>query len=213
MNVERVLSLDISSKTGWTLQVSSDSGISLEAYGRIDKSIEPKGSYPSNYVIWAYGIYSQISDLIDSHAPDVLVIEETSKGSNNAYSQKILEWTHFLVARVITEMKIKYRYFMTEEWRRIVGCNRMSKEDKLRNKEVRDYKKDFEKKHSKKTTVAYDKNGKRIGLVGRKHLNVRKANEIYGAQLDEPLIQADEDKADALLLGYAYHLKRQETGV
>lgn len=203
-----MLSLDISSKTGWSLQISSDQGIALKAYGRIDKSVEPLNSYPSNYVIWAYGIYTQIADLVDEHAPDVLVVEETSKGSNNAYSQKILEWTHFLVARLITETKIKCMYFMTEEWRRVVECNKMSKEDKLRNKEVREY-----KKKNSNTKVAYDKNGKRIGLIGRKHLNVRKANEVYGADLDEPLIQADEDKADALLLAYAYHLKRQGTRV
>jgi len=113
----------------------------------------------------------RFNTLIDLIKPDVLVIEETSKGSKNAMSQKILEWTHFLLAQKIKTSNIKAVYIMTEEWRREIGC-KMSDEEKLRNKQVRDYKKSYHKRNGKKTTVAYDINGKRIGLIGRKHVNI-----------------------------------------
>ena len=200
---ERILSLDISSKTGWAIGTIGPEGLILLDYGRIDKTSEPYGTYPANYVLWAYKIFSEILQLIELHHPDILVIEETSKGSKNAMSQKILEYTHFLLARLISETGIKSFYFQTEAWRRIIGC-KMSKEDKLRNKDVKDQKKKTGK------SIAYDINGKRIGKIGRKHLNVRRANEIFKDFLIEPLIMADEDKADALGLLSAYHIKELE---
>ena len=50
---------------------------------------------------------SKILELINQFAPDILVIEETCAGSKNVYSQKILEWTHFLVAKFIYEKMLK----------------------------------------------------------------------------------------------------------
>lgn len=200
---ERVLSLDISSKTGWALLISDSSGYELEEYGTVPKIDAPDSPYPGSYVEWAYECYSEIVQLIDRLVPDVLVIEETSKGSKNNYSQKILEFIHFLVAKLIKETGIKSVYMMTEQWRREVGCSKMSDADKKRNKEVREYK----KKH--KVALARDKNGKIMGLIGKKHLNVRKANEVFGDQLREPLIMKDEDAADSLLLAFAYHLRKQ----
>jgi hypothetical protein len=37
---------------------------------------------------------------------------------------------------------------------------------------------------------------------------VRRANEIFGKFLKEPLRKKDEDTADSLLLGYCWHLRR-----
>jgi hypothetical protein len=199
---ERVLSLDMSTKTGWALLVSSPTGYVLEGYGTITKIDTPDEPYPGSYVTWAYLCFGEIVRLIDNFAPDVLVIEETSKGSKNNLSQKILEFIHFLVARMIKETGIKAVYMMTEQWRREVGCSKMSDADKKRNKEVREYKK------KNKTKIARDKDGKVIGLIGKKHLNVRRANEVFGDQLSEPLIMKDEDTADSLLLAYAYHLRK-----
>lgn len=201
MNPERVLSLDISTKTGWSLIVSGPEGVELEAYGQEPPISEPPGTYPVNFVDWAYMVYSKITNLIDRLHPDVLVIEETASGSKSIYSQKILEFIHFLVAKLIKECQIKTIYLLTEVWRREVGCV-MSKEEKLRNKEVRDFKK------KNKSKIAYDRDGKRIGLVGRKHVNVRRANEVFGKFLSTPLRKKDEDTADSLLLAYCYHLRR-----
>ena len=212
MKPERVLALDISSKTGWVSAVSSASGMVLKEYGTLEVIHEPEGSYPSNYVLWAYECFTDILQLMDRYTPDVLVIEETSRGSKNAMSQKILEWIHFLVAQHLRVMdKLRSVYLMTEEWRREIGC-KMTDGEKGKNKAVRDYKKAYLKKHGKETTIAYDINGKRIGLSGKKHVNVRRANEIFGDQLKEPLILKDEDLADALGLLACYHFRRLKVG-
>ena len=203
MKNERILGLDVSTKTGWAYTISSDSGMKLIDYGTLPQIHEPNGNYPSNYVVWAYDNFNGIKDLIDKFEPDVLVIEETSKGSKNAFSQKILEWSHFLLACYIKESNIRSVYVFTEQWRREIGCQ-MSKEEKLRNKEVRTYK----KKH--KSKIAYDINGKRTGLIGRKHVNIRRVSEIFAGQLKAPLKRKDEDLADGLGLVACYHLRRMK---
>lgn len=198
---QRVLALDISTKTGWVSLVSSDDGIELEAYGTVPAIHMPEGAYPQVFVTWAYQCYGAVAELIDRFAPDVLVIEETSAGSKAIYTQKILEYTHFLVAQMIKQTGIKAVYLMTEEWRRECGCL-MTKDESKKNKLVRKYKAEHN------TSIAYDTDGKRIGLVGRKHVNVRRANEVFGKFLKKPLRKKDEDTADSLLLGYCYHLRR-----
>lgn len=210
MNKERVLSLDMSTKTGWAFCESTQSGIVLIENGQIPKISEPAGKYPENYVDWAHMVFTKILELINRFNPDVLVIEETAAGSKNSFSQKILEFIHFLLASHIKTYKMKAVYYLTEQWRRETGCQ-MSKEESKRNKEVREYKKKVLKDTGTKTTVAYDIEGKRIGLVNRKHVNVRRANEVFGSFLKEPLRKKDEDTADSLLLNYCYHLRRMRS--
>src|SRR5271166_755098 len=136
---ERILALDVSTKTGWALLISEGENLTLEANGQIDKSKEPEGQYPGNFVSWAYDCWIELVKLMDLHKPDVLVIEETSAGSKAVYSQKILEWIHFLLAQSIKEGNIKAIYILTEQWRRETGCL-MTKEESLHNKTVRAYK-------------------------------------------------------------------------
>lgn len=199
--LDRILSLDISTKTGWALLVSDDQSYVLEAWGHIQKTAEPDGQYPGNYVDWAYQCFGEIVKLIDSHQPDVLVIEETASGSKNLYSQKILEYIHFLVARLIRDTGIRVMYLLTEEWRRLSGCQ-MSKEESKHNKDVKKF------KEKNKTSIAYDTNGKRIGKLTRKHINIRRANELFGSYFKVPLKKKDEDTADALLLAYTFHARK-----
>lgn len=199
---ERVLALDISTKTGWAFYLSSDVDFSLEEYGQIPKSSEPLEPYPGSYVTWAYQVFAAILALIEKFTPNVLVIEETAGGSKSAYSQKILEFIHFLMARYIKETGIKVSYLQTESWRRIVGC-KMTKDEKDQNKKIKGV-----KKQNPDIKVVKNESGKRIGKIGRKHVNVRVANELLGKFLKEPLILAREDQADAMLLGLAYHIKK-----
>ena len=198
---ERVLALDMSTKTGWAVFISNDKGCGLECYGQIKQIPQIDGQYPDNFVEWAHACFNEIVKLIDTHAPDVLVIEETASGSKSIFSQKILEWIHYLVAKLIKESNIKATYLMTEQWRRETGCL-MSKEESKHNKEVRKY------KDKNSTSIAYDENGKRIGRITRKHVNIRRANEVFGKFLKTPLRKKDEDAADSLLLGFCYHLRR-----
>lgn len=211
LELKRILSLDMSSKTGWALIVSSDEGMNLEEYGMIKKSSEPDGRYPANYVDWANQVFEEIHSLIVKFEPSVLVIEETVAGSKQVYSQKILEWIHYLVAKYIKESHIEAVYLLTGQWRAETGCS-MTKEESKRNKEVREYKKKIEKETGAKPMAAYDIKGKRIGLVNKKHVNIRRANEVYGKFLKEPLRKKDEDEADALMLAYCYHLRRIKNG-
>jgi len=202
MKQERVLSLDISTKTGWALLISGPKDYRLEAYGKVEQVKCPEDvPYPISFVNWAYTCYQYIVDLIDQYYPDVLVIEETASGSKSSHSQKILEFIHFLVAKLIKETGIKAIYFMTGEWRNETGC-KMNKAEKMHNKEVRKYK----KIHN--VNMAYDKNGKRIGIIGRKHVNIRRANEVFGSFLKTPLKKKDEDTADSLMLAYCYHVRK-----
>jgi hypothetical protein len=202
VNAERILALDMSTKTGWASMVSTDSGIELEEYGTLPQIPQITGQYPVNFVDWAYECFKPIVELIDRFAPDTLVIEETVAGSKGVYSQKILEWIHFLVAKYIKETSIKSIYFLTGSWRSEVGC-KMTKEESKHNKKVKAFKESHEN-----TRVAYDEDGKRIGKLTKKHINVRRANEVFGQFLKIPLRKKDEDTADSLLLGYCYHLRR-----
>lgn len=201
MNPERILTLDISSKTGFTCMVSAPSGIFLEGCGILPAIHEPKGSYPANYVTWANMVFEEVYKLIIKYKPDCLVIEETVAGSKAVYSQKFLEWVHYLLASYIKESSIKSIYLLTGAWRSEVGA-KMTKEESKHNKYVKEYK---DKNGGK---FAYDINGKRIGKLTKKHINIRRANEVFGLFFDEPLRKKDEDLCDSLLLGYCYHLRR-----
>jgi len=201
MTSKRLLALDVSTKTGWSLIIShSDGTYELETYGQVPKVPMPEGEYPGVFVDWAYDCYLPIAQIIEETHPDILIVEETSKGSKNALSQKILEFTHYLLASYIKETGIESHYLMTGEWRRATGCS-MSLEEKARNKEARTFKK------KNKTKVAKDAQGKRIGIIGKKHVSIRRANEIFGSQLKEPLRRKDEDASESLLLAIAGHVK------
>jgi hypothetical protein len=201
MNPERILSLDISTKTGWSFLISTHDSLALEGFGQIPAIKEPEGTYPTNYVDWAYSCYGKIVELIDDLHPDVLVIEETCAGSKSVYSQKILEFIHFLIAKLIKETNIKAVYLLTGAWRSEISA-KMTKEESKHNKYVKEY------KQLHKTKVARDINGKRIGKLTKKHINIRRANEVFGEFFKTPLRKKDEDLADALLLGFCYHLRR-----
>lgn len=181
--------------------ISTDEGVILEAHGMVPAIHQPEGDYPGVFVDWAQLIFDEIRILIYRFNPDILVIEETCAGSKGVYTQKILEFSHFLLAKYIKESKIKSIYLLTGAWRSEVGA-KMTKEESKHNKYVREYK---EKHNSKR---AYDINGKLIGLKTKKHINIRRANEIFGKFLKTPLRKKDEDTADSLLLGYTWHLRR-----
>jgi len=194
-----ILSLDISTKTGWAfIEFDLDNNkLKLLDYGVISGIPEPINiPYPKSYLHWSKQCSDKIFDIIKKYKYNIICIEETSKGSKNAYSQKILEFIHFRVSEYLIEKEniIPY-YYQTGEWRHIVGCS-MTKEEKKRNSEVR-------KQHKNGNKIVKDKEGKRIGIIGKKHVNIRKANEIFNLSL----IRKDEDKADAILIAYAHYIK------
>jgi hypothetical protein len=219
VETETILSLDISSKTGWAFFECTGHNLNLINYGTLDQIHTPEGTFPESFVTWAHLCFDKIVELIKEFRPGVLIIEQTSAGSKAIFTQKILEWIHLLLAQFIVDKRIKTVYFMTEEWRRETGCL-MSKEEKKRNAKVSKLKakqkKDIledrslseEEKKDRLKTVRAKIDGKVVGRTGRKHVNVRRANEVFSSQLKEPLRKKDEDTADSLLLGYCYFLRR-----
>jgi hypothetical protein len=200
--VKRILALDISTKTGYAVVDMDENGFKLIDSGTLEKLSEPEQpDYPVNYLHWARACFANMESIISCYCPDEFVIEETAKGSKNNMSQKIVEFIHAELALFFEKTDINGKeyprtYFLTEEWRRICGC-KMSDSEKKQNIEVR-------KQRKKGTKVAKNKESKRIGIIGKKHVNVRRANEVF--KLD--LLLKDEDRADALLLAYAYYLNK-----
>lgn len=203
MEREIVLTLDISTKTGWCVTTSSDDGLELNFHGQISKIDCPDERYPDSYVSWAYLCFDEIEKLFKEYTPDVLVIEETAANSKSSHSQKILEFIHFLVAKLIKESKVRCIYLMTGEWRKEISSH-MSPKEKTHNKEVAKYKK------KNKTKIAYDINGKRVGRITKKHVAIRRANEIFGKYFEKPLRKKDEDLCDSLCIAAAYHSRRMK---
>src|SRR5271166_4883311 len=97
---------------------------------------------------------------------------------------------HFLLAKFIKDTSRKATYLLTGSWRSETGCL-MTKEESKHNKAVKKY------KEENKTDIAYNANGKRIGKLTKKHINVRRANEVFGEFLSKPLRKKDEDTADS----------------
>lgn len=207
MDKYRILSLDLSTKSGWAV-VDYEGGSIKEviAKGVLDAISQPKEfPYPLSYIEWSSMVYNAIKDTINPYIEntDYLAIEETAKGARDNMSQKILEFIHFRIANKLYitkkcngDLPFKVRYFMTEEWRRIAGCQQNKEEKKHNAKRSR-----LKKKQGK--SLVRDENNKIMGRITKKHVNVRRANEIFGTEL----ILKDEDIADALVINYACHLE------
>jgi len=200
MSPARVLSLDISTSTGWALFVDGK----LERSGllpkvlitdfNVNKDPQKSPAYPYNIVTAAEKVVDQIDELIASvGGVDALVAENTNKGKNRN-TQRALEFIHFAFLKRI-QNRLPMIYMDTSEWRKAVGMW-MSKEDKKANTAL--------SKATKAAKAAGQKVDKKTlgikGKVNKKHLAVRMANELYGLTL----IQKDNDVADAILMGRAF---------
>jgi hypothetical protein len=219
--MERILSLDISSKTGWALLTSGPlNSFQLEEYGRMPRIKEDLNkAYPWSMMGWAQNCFNEIFKIVSKFEPDILVIEQTAGGSKASKSQKLLEWIHFLVAKLIIDNDLNSVYLQTGEWRSATGAQ-MTKEEKARNKYVKEYIKEWKKTHpqefiiskdgkrKKKPVAVYDQAGTKIGKVGKKNVSIRRATELFGPALKKPLLRKDEDMAEAILIAYAYHVRK-----
>lgn len=202
----KVLALDISTKTGYAFgEISDSKELKLIKYGQCKQWHKNDTNHKDdhfNLFFWADNCFSEVDKLIQELKPDILVVEQTCAGSKNQESQRVLEWIHYLLVECSYNYDTDYgrrlpiQYYLTGKWRTIVGC-KMTKEQKKQNDEVR-------KQNKKGIKIAKSEDGKRIGKVGKKHVNVMKANEYFGLDLK----LKDNDISDALLLLKAYHLER-----
>lgn len=117
----KVLGLDLSTKTGWSvLDRAPDGSIGLVEYGRLvvlpDSSVE----YPFNMIECSKSIANKLSVIAELHSPNAIIIEETNKGKNR-FSQKQLEFIHFAVAEKLRGQRLIY--VDTSAWRKTLNVN------------------------------------------------------------------------------------------
>lgn len=213
----RILSLDVSSKTGWATFRDGKP----ETWGTLfpDKTVEDFGSYPINYVRWAeytaQRLYEEVISpflheaMVDGWPPLEVIIEETN-ASKEAYSQKRLEYLHFCLVNLFDSYNISPKYVRSGEWRKQVEARQNAEEKALNSKISREKKKrnaliDLDstlsadqKKKLKRLPIKLD--GKVVGRKGRKHVSIRVVKELLGLQFKAK----DEDTAEALLAGLGF---------
>ena len=199
-----VLSIDASTKTGWSLGEVCGGEYKLKAYATIGPIARPPLPYPYDYAEWARLCGEEIKNLVWEHRPDVIIVEETAGGSKSNFSQKILEFIHREMIDCFAAYKkqrdFELVYFKTGEWRSAIGA-RMTTTESKQNKFVIKTKAKTGKK------LAKDDKGKVVGRVTKKHVNVRRANELFGLNL----VLKDNDQADAILMGAAWFEVRKNS--
>jgi len=185
----RVLALDLSTKTGWAV---FDDGVYITSGGTekvfvddFNVNAEPNRSpkYPFNIIDAAAEVAAQALALLDEHAPDRVVIENTVKGRNRN-TQRCLEFIHSAVL-IALRPRVALSYMDPSEWRKVVDM-RLSAEQKKNNRDV--------------------SAGKKRGRIGKKHLSVNMVNEKYNLGLK----LKDNDRADAILLGLGFCIAQQK---
>ncbi len=192
LNKMKILSLDLSTKTGWAVIEAIQSDVICKELRIIDFDTFQKSEKLINFEAFEFEDIGKVLSFIESlcinitnvfhkHSPKAIIIEQTNSGKYFGLIQKILEWIHYRV--LITSLRLLDGkppiYLASSEWRKIMDL-RLTKEQKKHNKDI---KSGIEKK---KVTV--------------KHLAVQKANELFNLNLK----MKDNDKADAILLGTAY---------
>lgn len=191
----KILSLDISSKTGWVLlegtpgpealpKILLSGRKTLQDFGH--EKVANAGQYPWSFITVSKLFASFVGYLHEEHKPDVVVIEDTSE-SRNRFAQKLLEFIHYAVLTQLMGQNVVY--VQVGSWRAVLDL-RMTAEDKKNNKLV---------SRAKKTGRSKAELGVK-GKVTKKHLALRFVERHFGVKLKVK----DNDIADAICLGTAY---------
>lgn len=200
----RILALDISTKTGWSVFETDklqNSGVfpqvSIEDFN-VNDYPNKSSKYPWNMLKAASMVVNEIQNMLNQTRPDVLVVENTVKGRNR-HTQRMLEFIHHELLTMLKEYRenynLKFVYMDPSEWRHILGMQ-LSKNESKNNAKL-----SKAKKKAKEDGVKLDR--KALGIRGRitkKHLSIRKVEELFGLKFK----QKDNDRADAILLGAAF---------
>lgn len=155
------------------------------------------GPYPLNYLTMAQDIVDRIwGEIQDLPRPVRVVLEETTASSQN-YSQKILEFAHHALNVRLAAEGIAVAYIRDGVWKRLVGALQ-NKAERSHNSRLSNYK----KKHNKVVGKLKDKDGKlkRARKLDSKDYAIRAVQDHFQITLE----RADEDHADAILIGLAY---------
>jgi len=132
-----VLSLDISSKTGWS--VFNDG--KLSSYGQEVSLVSggEQGDYPLNLIRAAKKQAKFLAEKAKECKAYFVVIEETNLGKNR-YSQKVLEFFHCVIVDAIAcacgKDGLQIKYMDSSEWRGALGLA-LSSEQRENNKKLK----------------------------------------------------------------------------
>jgi hypothetical protein len=212
-----MIGLDLSTKPGFAVFEDGD----LKRYGTLwaDKTRDEFGPYPYNYLGWAehtvIRLFNEVIDREMLHQPGkpLLIVEETT-GSNQNYTQKILEFIHY---RLLQECRLReYRvvYIRDGVWKNMVGARQNKEEKRLQARISRQKKKkkeaflkenpNAEKIPSFRAKLDLDKSGKAkvVAKLDQADYSIRAFFEHFGTQLSKE----HEDAAEAALLVQAYFL-------
>lgn len=191
----KIIALDLSTKPGWAYFVDGE----LKEYDTLflDRGLADFGVYPFGYIECARFVVKRLFDqVIDTHEFDHIVIEETTAGKNN-YSQKILEFIHFLVISTLQAQSVHaISYIRTGVWRKITNSNQ-NEEEKKYNARYRAAKK--KKSEGDKTRVR-GKEGELMAKLDRKDYALRSFKEHFNVELPKKM----EDACEAALIGLAF---------
>ncbi len=140
----------------------------------------------------------QCRELIDTHKPDRIVIEEVNLGKNRI-SQKTLDGLHFILLDRIEDVIDLVVYKDSDGpvgWRTDLEL-RLTEDDKRLNKTRRAWNKKL------------PKGARQLPIITKKHLACRFVNKAYRTAFDVDKNKADSDVCDAIGLGHAivhFHL-------
>jgi hypothetical protein len=189
----KILAIDMAaSKSGWAIYID---GKPIR-YGTcfIDKEQSEFGLYPFCFPQYARYAATKLAELVDFEKPSEVILEETNPGKN-VYSQKSLEHVHFAFIEEMDKRKISLTYIRTGVWRKLVGAYQNSEEKKLNSKIGR-----MKIKNGSSKPVKID--GKVVGKKTRKHVALRRVQELFGFELR----MKEQDAAEAILIGLAANM-------
>lgn len=132
----KILSLDLSTKTGWAVLEHPK----LLGYGLIAHSPHQRQeAYPKNFLLAAKEIALRVLKLVDTYKPDVVVIEETNQGGKyvGRFDSKILEYIHMAVADALIGAGKTPHYIDSKKWQSMVGTT-LDKDQRAHNKELKE---------------------------------------------------------------------------
>ena len=203
-NKFRLLSLDISSRTGWAIFDADGSNITLNSYSNIDfKKLTPlkmkykadETNHPYDFIDFSLMVAGSMLDIIKAQNITHIVIEQTNSGRDR-YRQKLLEFLHYALADLIRKsgLEISINYMDTSEWRGYLEI-RLSKEERKNNKVLAKQKANGEIKIMK-------------GKMDAKKLALKYVKDNF----DLDFKMKENDIAEAICMGLSFLKKLKEKG-
>ena len=226
----KVLALDISTNAGWALLEKEEHGMALLGpHGLIkkEKRATEYGKYPRSYRLAAKAIADRLIFLVQTHRPDVVVIEETNQGKNR-YTQKLLEWIHLYVQlawdsndvgwviegpsddppgfnRNMAWVQPDLVYISTGTWKQVLGLKKPK--DAKKNDQLLKLAKSAALARFDEGTQGYrrilNEGKRRLGIKGKWNKKMLAVNYVNAAY-DLNWKLKDNDVAEAICLGLAF---------